>query len=86
MTDAEVFLWSKLRRKQLYGVIFSRQKTIGNYIVDFYCKAAQLVIEIEQRSTLPGRSSASRCKARYLFEGYGIDGAQIFESRRAEMH
>ena len=47
MTDAEVFLWSKLRRKQLYGVIFSRQKTIGNYIVDFYCKAAQLVIEID---------------------------------------
>ena len=47
MTDAEVFLWSKLRRKQLYGVIFSRQKTIGNYIVDFYCPAAQLVIEID---------------------------------------
>jgi len=47
MTDAEVFMWSKLRRKQLYGVIFSRQKTIGNYIVDFYCKAAQLVIEID---------------------------------------
>lgn len=47
MTDAEVFLWSKLRRKQLYGVMFSRQKTIGNYIVDFYCPAAQLVIEID---------------------------------------
>ena len=47
MTDAEVFLWSKLHRKQLYGVIFSRQKTIGNYIVDFYCPAAQLVIEID---------------------------------------
>jgi very-short-patch-repair endonuclease len=47
MTDAEVFLWSKLRRKQLYNVTFCRQKTIGNYIVDFYCKAAQLVIEID---------------------------------------
>jgi very-short-patch-repair endonuclease len=45
MTDAEVFLWCKLRRKQLYGVIFGRQKTIGNYIVDFYCPAAQLVID-----------------------------------------
>jgi very-short-patch-repair endonuclease len=47
MTDAEIFLWRKLRRKQLYGVIFSRQKTLGNYIVDFYCPAAQLVIEID---------------------------------------
>jgi very-short-patch-repair endonuclease len=28
-------------------VTFCRQKTIGNYIVDFYCKAAQLVIEID---------------------------------------
>jgi very-short-patch-repair endonuclease len=47
MTDAEVFLLRKLRRKQLYNVTFCRQKTIGNYIVDFYCKAAQLVIEID---------------------------------------
>jgi very-short-patch-repair endonuclease len=47
MTDAEVFLWSKLRRRQLYGLTFSRQKTIGNDIVDFYCPTAQLVIEID---------------------------------------
>ena len=28
-------------------MLFSRQKTNGNYIVDFYCPAAQLVIEID---------------------------------------
>jgi very-short-patch-repair endonuclease len=47
MTDAEVFLWSKLRRKQLYGLTFCRQKTIGNYIVDFYCLGVELVIEVD---------------------------------------
>ena len=47
MTDAEISLWSKLRRKQLYGLQFYRQKPLGNYIVDFYCPAAQLVIEID---------------------------------------
>ena len=47
MTDAEIALWAKLRRKQLYGLQFYRQKTIGNYIVDFYCRSARLVIEID---------------------------------------
>ena len=47
MTNAERLLWSKLRRKQLQGYQFYRQKIIGNYIVDFYCPKAKLVIEID---------------------------------------
>ncbi len=47
MTEAEKLLWSKIRRKQLKGYQFYRQKNIGNYIVDFYCPAAKLVIELD---------------------------------------
>ncbi|MGR3309949.1 MAG: endonuclease domain-containing protein [Candidatus Brocadiales bacterium] len=47
MTDAERLLWSKIRRKQLKDHQFYRQKIIGNYIVDFYCAKANLVIEID---------------------------------------
>ena len=47
MTDAERFLWSKLRRKQLKGKQFYRQRIIDNYIVDFYCSKANLVVEID---------------------------------------
>lgn len=47
MTDAERALWSRLRRKQLNGYQFYRQKIIGNYIVDFYCPKAGLVIEVD---------------------------------------
>lgn len=47
MTDAEIALWVKLRRKQLHGLQFYRQKPLGNFIVDFYCPAVQLVIEID---------------------------------------
>ena len=36
MTDAENMVWLKLRRKQLKGYPFYRQKIIGKYIVDFY--------------------------------------------------
>jgi very-short-patch-repair endonuclease len=39
-------LWSKLRNKQL-GYKFRRQYGISNYIVDFYCPALRLVIEID---------------------------------------
>ncbi len=47
MTDAERLLWSRVRRKQIKGVQFYRQKPLGNYIVDFYCPAANLVVEVD---------------------------------------
>ena len=47
MTDAERLLWSKIRGKQLKGYQFCRQKIICNYIVDFYCPKAKLIIKID---------------------------------------
>ena len=47
MTEAEQLLWSRLRSKQLLGLQFYRQKPLLNYIVDFYCPAANLVIECD---------------------------------------
>ncbi len=47
MTDAERKLWSKIRLKQAGGFQFYTQKTIGDYIVDFYCHKANLVIEVD---------------------------------------
>ncbi len=47
MTEAEQLLWFRLRRKQLHGVQFYRQKPLGDYIVDFYAPAAGLVVEVD---------------------------------------
>ena len=47
MTDAEKLLWSKLRNNQILGLQFYRQKPLLNFIVDFYCPAANLVIECD---------------------------------------
>jgi very-short-patch-repair endonuclease len=47
LTDAEARLWLRLRRKQILGVQFYRQRPIGNYIVDFYAPKAQLVVEVD---------------------------------------
>ena len=48
MTDAEQHLWQYLRRKQINGWQFYRQKPLGAYIIDFYCAAAQLVVELDE--------------------------------------
>lgn len=47
MTESERKLWSRIRRKQILGLQFYRQRPIGNYIVDFYCPEAQLVLEVD---------------------------------------
>ena len=46
-TPMELRLWEKLRHRQLGGLRFRRQHPIGRFIVDFYCPAHRLVIEID---------------------------------------
>lgn len=47
MTDAEVILWSKLRRNSADGRRFRKQHPIGPYIADFACVPARLVVEVD---------------------------------------
>ena len=47
MTEAEQKLWSALRRRQMHGFKFRRQHPLGNYIVDFVCIEAKVVIEVD---------------------------------------
>ena len=46
-TDAERALWSELRGHRLGGAGFRRQVPIENYIADFVCHAAHLVVELD---------------------------------------
>lgn len=46
-TKAEIYLWVRLKNKQVLGFDFHRQKPLLNYIVDFYCHELNLVIEID---------------------------------------
>jgi very-short-patch-repair endonuclease len=49
-TLAEVLLWNKLKARRFLGLQFYRQKPIGKYIADFYCKELDLVIEVDGSS------------------------------------
>ena len=46
-TLAEVLLWQQLKGRKTRGYPFTRQKPIGNYIVDFYCSRLRVAIEVD---------------------------------------
>lgn len=60
-TLSEVLLWQQLRAGNISGYKFNRQKPLDNYIVDFYCKKLNLVIEVDGASHLVG-DALSRIK------------------------
>ncbi len=47
MTRAEVYLWVRLRRRQVEGFLFHRQAEFGPYIVDFLCREKKLIVEVD---------------------------------------
>src|SRR5215207_3602566 len=47
MTFSEVKLWNEIKNGKMRKYDFDRQRPIGNYIVDFYCKDLKLAIEID---------------------------------------
>ena len=46
-TKSEIFLWLKLKGKQMVGYDFNRQKPIDNYILDFFCIELMLGLEVD---------------------------------------
>ncbi len=48
-TRAEVILWTRLRGSRFHAAKFTRQVPFDRYVVDFYCHAAKLAIEIDGR-------------------------------------
>jgi len=47
MTPEEKLLWHELRTNKLAGWHFRRQQVIDGFIVDFYCHAASLIVEVD---------------------------------------
>jgi very-short-patch-repair endonuclease len=47
MTPPEVALWDALRRSAQAGLRFRRQHPLGPFVLDFYCPAAKLAVEVD---------------------------------------
>jgi very-short-patch-repair endonuclease len=59
-TDAERLFWSKVRAHRCGGLKFKRQKAIGQYVVDFVCFDAMLIIELDGGQHASSPSDAIR--------------------------
>ena len=71
-TLSEILLWQKLRASQFRGYAFNRQKPLGNYIVDFYCRKLDLVIEIDGNSHAYEEAVVEDRKRQQILEELGV--------------
>ena len=69
-TPAEDALWQRLRGGRLNGVRFRRQHAIGPWIVDFYCAAARLIVEVD--GPIHASQQGSDAERQAALEGYGL--------------
>ena len=74
VTDAETKLWRHLKQIETSGTHFRRQVPIGNYVADFACMAARLVIEVDGSQHGEGENTArDDVRTRWLErEGYRV--------------
>lgn len=50
LTDPEIMLWSRLKGRGHGRPVFRCQHPIGSIILDFYCPAAKLAVEVDGRT------------------------------------
>ena len=74
-TPEEQALWQHLRRNRMCGQHFRRQHVVRGFIVDFYCHAAKLVIELD--GAQHNEASAADAERDAILEGMGLQVLRI---------
>ncbi len=75
MTASEKIIWYKLLSTHQYR--FLRQRPIDVYIVDFYCHALSLVIEVDGETHYTSRGKEYDSERTYILEQYGLQVIRI---------
>ena len=70
-TPAEGGMWARLKGRQVGGLLFRRQFSIDNYILDFYCPELKVALELDGESHM-SHLYEDRQRDQYLLERYGI--------------
>jgi very-short-patch-repair endonuclease len=70
--QAESLVWSKLKGKQLLGYKFRRRYSVGPYVIDFYCPALKLAVEIDGDSHFEEGAKDDDCSRQAFIESFGI--------------
>jgi very-short-patch-repair endonuclease len=80
MPKAEVMLWMKLKGKQIDGLKFRRQYSVGPYVVDFYCPAAKLVVEIDGETHIGAGAEAQDAQRQRAIEALGLHVVRVWNT------
>jgi very-short-patch-repair endonuclease len=72
-TRAEKEMWNGLRKKRTAGYKFRRQHSIGPFIVDFYCPALSLVVEVDGATHDDPRQKEYDARRTQYFDTHEID-------------
>ena len=72
LTPPEARLWSRLKGDRLNGLGFRKQHPIRPYILDFYCAAAKLAVEIDGASHDTDERAAHDARRTVWLGGKGI--------------
>ncbi|MEW6683192.1 MAG: DUF559 domain-containing protein [Nitrospirota bacterium] len=72
MTQSEQVLWSRVRRKQIAGIQFYRQRPIAGFVVDFYAPRAKLVVEVDGSQHFAPEGSLQDARRDIVLRGFGL--------------
>ena len=79
--DVEEALWWRLRGRRLGGLKFRRQHPVGNYIADFVCLEARLIVELDGKQH---QGSVRDIRRSDDLKGLGFDVIR-FDNERVRM-
>jgi len=74
MTPQERKLWYIIKNRQFFGYRFRRQFPLGQYIVDFICRAKKIIIEIDggQHNEIKNIQYDNKRTEYLISEGYKV--------------
>ena len=87
-TDAEAALWAHLRGRRLAGFTFRRRHALGPFVLDFFCPARRLAIELDGGHDFHPRAERYDARRARFIESRGIEvlrfsKAQVRRQREA---
>jgi len=91
LTPAEASLWKVLRSSGLDGRKFRRQHSVDNYVLDFYCPAESLGIELDGQGHFEDQAWEKDAYRSYEIKTYGIkiirfENRMVFEELEYVLH
>jgi len=79
-TAAEKAFWERVRNGQFHGLKFFRQYSVGPYILDFYCPARKIAVELDGgQHNLPDGREYDAERTAYL-SGHGIEVVRFWNN------